>query len=185
MHKFFALVLACLLWGVQAKEIKSMPSAPTSGDQAMLLLGENNLPLTEPVRHEIKLDYYECKGLVGDWFLELLQSEMHYFEQQTSLKKISLKTCIVGAASDRNVKQGKYTVYFYDSDAQLNNCIIKKQCANTRNVALVPKNGGVYRSYFLSDRDTYRFHQHCVTPLGKWHANTTCYTIDNSPQDSR
>ena len=180
MPKFIALIFTCLLWGVQAKEIKSMPPAPTSGDQPMLLIGENNLPLTEPVRHEIKQDYFECKGLVGDWFLELLQSEMHYFEQQTKLKKISLQTCIVGVASDRNVKQGKFTVYLYDSVTQMNNCILKKQCANTRNVSLVSKNGGVYRSYFLSDLKTYKFHQHCVTPQGKWHPDTTCYTIENN-----
>jgi hypothetical protein len=41
----------------------------------------------------------------------------------------------------------------------------------------VLKNQAVYRSYFLSDFEREKYHQHCITPTGKWHPKTTCYDL--------
>lgn len=30
---------------------------------------------------------------------------------------------------------------------------------------------------FLSDFEREKYHQHCITPDGKWHPKTTCYGL--------
>jgi hypothetical protein len=185
MHRFVAFLLLSASLLVQAADLPELRGAPQSGPEPILLLGEHNQPLAEPIRHEIRMDYYECNGLVGGWFQELISAEMRYLEAQSKLRKAAYDVCIVGASNDNNLKQGKYVIYFYENLNQRNNCILKKRCNAIRNVTLVPKNNGIYRSYFLSDLKDDSYQQFCVTSKGKLYPKTTCFMVDSDQPDNR
>jgi len=119
------------------------PPVAQSGESPMLLLSADNWPMTAPVFRQVKRDFYDCKGLVGDWFETLLLAEMNFLANESGLKNLAMK----------------------------------HRCQLARNVSLVLKNQAVYRSYFLSDFEREKYHQHCITPDGKWHPKTTCYGL--------
>ncbi len=68
-------------------EVVNLPDlAPTTGASRMLGLGPGGLPQKPPVVSQLKYEYYECDGLVGDWFLALLVAEMNYLEKQSGVQ---------------------------------------------------------------------------------------------------
>jgi len=85
------LVESVLNEGSQSKEGReeapraSKAHPPNSGKEPMLMLDKNKMPLGEVVHHSDKLDYYECKGIVAPWFLELVVAEMNYFNELAEL----------------------------------------------------------------------------------------------------
>lgn len=184
MKKIIAFLFISLNLMTSAKDLSDLKGIPQSGPEPILMLSENNQPLVEPVLHEIRMDYYECNGVVGGWFQELLRGEMRYLEGESKLRNAKYNSCVVGVSSDLNVKQGKFVVSFFESLNQRNSCILKRRCDAIRNVTLVPKNGGVYRSYFLTDLKKVNYFQYCVNNKGKLFTKTTCFTIDNETPDN-
>jgi len=60
---------------------------------------------------------------------------------------------------------------------RLTACVRNEQCPVFRSISLIPKDQVLYRSYFLSDMSRKLISQQCVTAKGKWHPDTTCYTV--------
>jgi hypothetical protein len=44
-------------------------------------------------------------------------------------------------------------------------------------VTLIPTTQAVLRSYFLSDLNNEKFHQHCLAPPDLWHKGVSCEYI--------
>ena len=159
-----------------SKSLLSRP--PTSGKEPMMRLDSQNKPMTEPVHETDRLVYYECRGTVGPWFAELMVAEMNYFNELVSLPFVNGSACVVSLGTSKSLSPGRLSVQFYDSVRAMNDCVRDDRCTIFRSVSLVPKSDGLYRSYFLSDLARKLIAQHCVTPKGKWHRDTTCYGID-------
>lgn len=184
-----ALMLLLTLWGCGEKFLTwpwtdqatasptNTPPVAQSGQSPMLLLSADNWPMTAPIFRQVKRDFYECKGLVGDWFETLLLAEMNFLANESGLKNLPSAVCLVQI--DRLLKpdEGRFMVHFYANATELSECAMKHRCQLARNVSLVLKNNAVYRSYFLSDFQREKYQQHCITPDGKWHPQTTCYEL--------
>jgi len=157
-----------------------MPSPPVaqSGDSPMLLLSSDNWPLTAPIFRQVKRDFYDCKGLVGGWFETLLLAEINFLATQSQLKHLPQAVCLVQIDRQLKPNEGRFVVHFYATATELSECAMKHRCQMARNVSLVLKNQAVYRSYFLSDFEREKYQQHCITPAGKWHPQTTCYDLE-------
>ena len=156
--------------GLESKEgIAEAPRAskarpPNSGKEPMMMLDKNKIPLGEIVYHSDKLDYYECKGIVAPWFLELVVAEMNYFNELAELQFVDPKTCIV--------------TYGTEKSKQFDRCIRSEECPIFRTLNLVPNRNALFRSYFLSDNNRKLIQHQCVTDTGKWHRDETCYTVE-------
>jgi hypothetical protein len=159
-----------------SKSLLSRP--PTSGKEPMMRLDSQNQPLTEPVHETDRLIYYECRGTVAPWFAELMVAEMNYFNELVSLPFVDGSACVVSLGTKKSLSPGRLSVQFYNNVRAMNDCVRDDRCSVFRSVSLVPKSDGLYRSYFLSDLTRKLIAQHCVTPKGKWHRDTTCYGID-------
>ena len=159
-----------------SKSLLSRP--PTSGKEPMMRLDSQNKPLTEPVHETDRLIYYECRGTVAPWFAELLVAETNYFNELVSLPFVDGSACVVSLGTSKSLSPGRLSVQFYTNVRAMNDCVRDDRCSVFRSVSLVPKADGLYRSYFLSDLTRKLIAQHCVTPKGKWHKDTTCYGID-------
>ena len=159
-----------------SKSLLSRP--PTSGKEPMMRLDSQNKPLTEPVHETDRLIYYECRGTVAPWFAELLVAETNYFNELVSLPFVDGSACVVSLGTSKSLSPGRLSVQLYTNVRAMNDCVRDDRCSVFRSVSLVPKADGLYRSYFLSDLTRKLIAQHCVTPKGKWHKDTTCYGID-------
>lgn len=165
-------------WTTETAEtsVNTLPVAQ-SGQSPMLLLSADNWPMTAPVFRQVKRDFYDCKGLVGDWFETLLLAEMNFLASESGLKNLPSAVCLVQIDRQLKPNEGRFVVHFYANATELSECAMKHRCQMARNVSLVLKNQAVYRSYFLSDFEREQYHQHCITPTGKWHPKTTCYDL--------
>lgn len=159
-----------------SKSLLSRP--PTSGKEPMMRLDSQNKPLSEPVHETDRLVYYECRGTVAPWFAELMVAETNYFNELVNLPFVDGSACVVSLGTSKSLSPGRLSVQFYNSVRAMNDCVRDDRCTVFRSVSLVPKSDGLYRSYFLSDLTRKLIAQHCVTPKGKWHRDTTCYGID-------
>jgi hypothetical protein len=82
-------------------------------------------------------------------------------------------------ALGRSLAPGRLSIHLYPSRIAMQECVVRERCPAFRSINLLPRTGnGVYRSYFLSEMDRKMIAQHCVTAKGKWHPDTTCYTVD-------
>jgi hypothetical protein len=161
-----------------SKALQARP--PTSGKEPMVSLGPKNLPMTEPVHETIKLNYYECRGVIAPWFLELLVAEMNYFNELVELPFVNFPNlgCVVSVGTEKSLTPGRISVQLFSNVRLMNDCVRDERCTVFRSVSLVQKGNTLYRSYFLSDLSRKLIAQHCVTDKGKLHSDTTCYTVD-------
>ena len=156
----------------------SLARPPTSGPEPMMKLGAKNKPFTQPIEHTIKLDYYDCDGIVAPWFREVLVAEMNYFAELNQMPFVKGDACVVTVGTDKSLTPGRVSIQLYQNVQRLNDCVRNEICVTFRSVNLVEKdNKRIYRSYFLSDMGRKLIAQYCVTDKGKLHADTTCYSI--------
>ena len=107
----------------------------------------------------------------------LLLAEMNFLAGESGLQNLPSAVCLVQIDRQLKPNEGRFVVHFYANASELSECAMKHRCQLARNVSLVLKNQAVYRSYFLSDFKREKYHQHCITPEGKWHPKTTCYEL--------
>ena len=156
----------------------SLARPPASGSEPMMKLGPKNKPYTDILHHTLKLDYYDCEGIVAPWFRELLVAEMNYFGELNQLPFVNGQTCVVTIGTDKSLTPGRVSVQFYSNAQKLSDCVRNEVCLVFRSVNLIEKdNRRIYRSYFLSDIGRKLVAQYCVTDKGKLHADTTCYSV--------
>jgi hypothetical protein len=160
---------------VASKSLLARP--PQSGNEPMLRLGPKNKPYTDLIQHTLKLDYYDCAGIVAPWFMELLVAEMNYFAELAEMPFVKGDACVVSIGTAKSLTPGRISIHLYTNQQRLNACIRDEQCPTFRSVNLIPKGQVLYRSYFLSDMSRKLIAQYCVTDKGKLHADTTCYTV--------
>jgi hypothetical protein len=184
-ENFSRKVEAVLNEGAQSAEGKeeapraSKARPPNSGKDPMIRLSKEGLPLGEIVHHSDKLDYYECKGIVAPWFLELVVAEMNYFNELSELAFVDPKTCIVTYGTEKSLTPGRIGIQLYENSRQFERCIKNEECPVFRTVNFVPNKNAIMRSYFLSEFNKRLIQHHCVTDTGKWHRDQTCYTVEN------
>jgi hypothetical protein len=184
-ESFSRRVEAVLNEGAQSDEGKqeapkaSKARPPNSGKDPMIRLSKEGLPLGEVVHHSDKLDYYECKGVVASWFLELVVAEMNYFNELSELPFVDPKTCILTYGTDKSLTPGRLGIQLYENSRQFERCIKNEECPVFRTVNFVPNKTAIMRSYFFSDFSRRLIQHHCVTDTGKWHRDQTCYTVEN------
>lgn len=176
----FKRLLAMVLVGSLAAcslepEVVTLPDlAPMSGNSPMFRLGPDNLPLLPPVVRHLKYEYYECDTLVSDWFLKLLLTEMNFLEKESGLVRVDGSACAVSRAINQGQAEPRFTVSLFNSRKEANDCVVNSRCEVARNVTLVPREGAVWRSYFLTDFELKKYYNHCMAPRQQWHKATTC-----------
>jgi hypothetical protein len=154
-----------------------LPGLAQSGDQPILALTPQLDPVTPPAFKHVQRDFYECKGLLGDWYEKIIVAEINFLAKQHGLTVIANPVCLVSVDKQVALNGGRFKVHLYMDMDDLKECEMNLRCKWARNAGLVLKNQAVYRSYFLSDFKLNHYYQHCVTPDSQWYARTTCYTI--------
>ena len=155
----------------------NLPGLVQAGEEPILALDENLDPVTRPAFKHVKRDFFECKGLLGDWYQKIIVAEINFLAQENDLDQLKDPVCLISVDKSVGLNGGRYKVHLYMDRDELKECEMNLRCKWARNVGLVLKNKAVYRSYFLSDFKNDQYFQHCVTPQSQWYARTTCYTM--------
>lgn len=173
-----ALLLAGLLTACSGDGARHLPNlAPQSGDEPILRLNAQNLPRQPPVVRQLKYEYYDCGGLISEWFWTLLVAEMNFLEKEDGLKPVDGSACAVSRAINQGQAEPRFTVHLFNSRKEANDCVVASRCGSARNVTLVPREGAVWRSYFLTDYEWKRFYQHCLAPQQRWYPTVVCDVV--------
>lgn len=151
--------------------------APQTGDEPMLWLNAQNMPRQPPVVRQLKHEYYDCGGLVSEWFLKLLVAETNFLEKEAGLMAVDGSACAVSRAINQGQTEPRFTVHLFNSRKEANECVVNSRCSFARNVTLVPRQGAVWRSYFLTDYEWKRFYQHCLAPQQRWYPDVVCDVV--------
>jgi hypothetical protein len=151
--------------------------APQTGDDPMLWLNAQNLPRQAPVVRQLKHEYYDCGGLVSEWFLKLLVAETNFLEKEEGLITVDGTGCAVSRAINQGQTEPRFTVHLFNTRKEANECVVNSRCEFARNVTLVPREGAVWRSYFLTDYEWKRFYQHCLAPQQRWYPTVVCDVV--------
>ncbi len=171
--------LLCPAWGSADESLAATAlNADKEHTTPLLILGSNQLPMTQIIKSQEKENFYDCQGVVSSWFLSIVSEEMNYFAAQSKLVGIDKTACIISIENEKSLTPGLFTIRLYQNIDQLKDCIERHRCTIERNVTLQVKHNQVYRSYFLTDLNTARYIQHCVSNQGKWFKNTNCYQVD-------
>ena len=166
-----------------AKALKARP--PTSGPEPMLLLDKNKTPLIPVLHNTIKLNYYECDGLVAPWFRELVVAEANYFSALINLPLVDGKNCVVSIGTTNGLTPGRISIDLHETPERMKDCLSAKLCGQFRSMSLIEKGTTLYRSYFLSDMGRKLISRQCVTHKGKWFKDKNCYDVDPPALEKR
>jgi hypothetical protein len=158
-----------------AKALKARP--PTSGPEPMLLLDKNKTPLIPVLHNTIKLNYYECDGLVAPWFRELVVAEANYFSALINLPLVDGKNCVVSIGTTNGLTPGRISIDLHETPERMKDCLSAKLCGQFRSMSLIEKGTTLYRSYFLSDMGRKLISRQCVNHEGKWFKDKNCYDV--------
>jgi hypothetical protein len=158
-------------------EIARIPTlAPISGPTPMVRMNAEEMPDGPVVVRQDKEVYYSCAGLVGEWFLKLVVAEMNFLARQEELERMDGSACAVSLGL-KGMSTGRIKVHLFRNATEANECLFKRRCDMARNVALIPTQTAILRSYFLSDQLSKRFVQHCLAPPNTWHKGVSCEYI--------
>lgn len=156
--------------------VRIPPLGPSNGPEPMVRMNSKELPDARVVYEQIKADYYSCAGLVGEWFLQLVTAEMNFLARNHGLERMDGSACAVSLTKS-GVGTGRIKLHLFKDATEANECIFKSKCGVARNVTLIPTSKAVLRSYFLSDFQGEKFHQHCLAPPDLWHKGVSCEYI--------
>ncbi len=156
--------------------VRMPPLGPTNGPEPMVRMNSKELPDAPVVYEQIKVDYYSCAGVVGEWFLQLVTAEMNFLARSHGLERLDGSACAVSVTKS-GVGTGRIKLHLFRDATEANECVFKNQCTLARNVTLIPTTQAVLRSYFLSDLNNEKFHQHCLAPPDLWHKGVSCEYI--------
>ena len=158
-------------------EIARIPTlAPISGPTPMVRMNAEEKPDGPVVVRQDKEVYYSCAGLVGEWFLKLVVAEMNFLARQEELERMDGSACAVSLGL-KGMNTDRIKVHLFRNATEANECLFKRRCDMARNVALIPTQTAILRSYFLSDQLDKRFVQHCLAPPNTWHKGVSCEYI--------
>ena len=166
-----------------AKALKARP--PNSGSEPMLMLDKNKTPLIPVLHNTIKLNYYECDGLVAPWFRELVVAETNYFSALINLPLVDGKNCVVSIGTTNGLTPGRISIDLHETPERLKDCLSAKLCGQFRSMSLIEKGTTLYRSYFLSDMGRKLISRQCVNHEGKWFKDKNCYDVPPPLPDQR
>jgi len=156
--------------------VRVPPLGPSNGAEPMVRMNSKELPDAKAVYEQIKADYYSCAGLVGAWFLELVTAEMNFLARHHGLERLDGSACALSLTKS-GVGTGRIKLHLFKDATEANECVFKNKCGLARNVTLIPTSKAVLRSYFLTDFQGEKFHQHCLAPPDLWHKGVSCEYI--------
>ena len=138
--------------GAPVKEER--PKRTFEGQEPLFYFDSKRRPYIEPFHKSGDEEYFICRGVIGEWYRELLAQEANMLAEKDGLDKVTGSTCAVRlVATHHGKKLPIISIELYVNSNVMRSCILGETCPQSRTAIMYVLNKTLYRSYFITDRE--------------------------------
>jgi len=138
--------------GAPVKEER--PKRTFEGQEPLFYFDSKRRPYIEPFHKTGEEEYFICRGVIGEWYRELLAQEANMLAEKDGLDKVTGSTCAVRlVATHHGKKLPIISIELYVNSNVMRSCILGETCPQSRTAIMYVLNKTLYRSYFITDRE--------------------------------
>jgi len=138
--------------GAPVKEER--PKRTFEGQEPLFYFDSKRRPYIEPFHKTEDEEYFICRGVIGEWYRELLAQEANMLAEKDGLDKVTGSTCAVRlVATHHGKKLPIISIELYVNSNVMRSCILGETCPQSRTAIMYVLNKTLYRSYFITDRE--------------------------------
>jgi hypothetical protein len=138
--------------GAPVKEER--PKRTFEGQEPLFYFDSKRRPYIEPFHKTEEEEYFICRGVIGEWYRELLAQEANMLAEKDGLDKVTGSTCAVRlVATHHGKKLPIISIELYVNSNVMRSCILGETCPQSRTAIMYVLNKTLYRSYFITDRE--------------------------------
>ena len=160
--------------GAPAKEER--PKRTFEGQEPLFYFDSKRRPYIEPFHKTEEEEYFICRGVIGEWYRELLAQEANMLAEKDGLDKVSGSTCAVRlVATHHGKKLPIISIELYVNSNVMRSCILGESCPQSRTAIMYVLNKTLYRSYFITDREKKIRRYYCLDNKSNILAKEECW----------
>ena len=162
--------------GKEAPKAVERPTR-TYGEEPMFYFDAERRPFTEPFHKTDLEDYYLCRGILGQWYRDLLVAEVNGLLEPLSLDKVDGTTCAVRLIKTKlGKKRPIVAVDLYPNSEAMRSCVLGEKCSHMRSAVMYVSNDKtLYRSYIITDGQKHVNKSYCLNNKGEVLAEQSCW----------
>ena len=143
--------------GAPAKDAHGAPAAAErpkrtfEGQEPLFYFDSHRRPYIEPFHKTDGEEYFICRGVIGEWYRQLLAQEANMLAEKDGLDKVTGSTCAVRlVATHSGKKLPVISIELYTSSNVMRSCILGESCPASRTAIMYVLNKTLYRSWFIN-----------------------------------
>ena len=152
------------------------PKRTFEGQEPLFYFDSKRRPYIEPFHKTDEEEYFICRGVIGEWYRELLAQEANMLAEKDGLDKVTGSTCAVRlVATHQGKKLPIISVELYVNSNVMRSCILGETCPQSRTAIMYVLNKTLYRSYFITDREKKIRRYYCLDNKSNILAKEECW----------
>ncbi|MFM7699087.1 MAG: hypothetical protein ACKO5X_10680 [Limnohabitans sp.] len=152
------------------------PRRTFEGQEPLFYFDSKRRPYIEPFHKTDQEEYFICRGVIGEWYRELLAQESNMLAEKDGLDKVSGSTCAVRlVATNHGKKLPIVSIELYVNSNVMRSCILGDSCPQSRTAIMYVLNKTLYRSYFITDREKKIRRYYCLDNKSNILAKEECW----------
>ena len=160
--------------GAPVKEER--PKRTFEGQEPLFYFDSKRRPYIEPFHKTEEEEYFICRGVIGEWYRELLAQEANMLAEKDGLPKVTGSTCAVRlVATHHGKKLPIISIELYVNSDVMRSCILGETCPQSRTAIMYVLNKTLYRSYFITDREKKIRRYYCLDNKSNILAKEECW----------
>jgi hypothetical protein len=152
------------------------PRRTFEGQEPLFYFDAKRRPYIEPFHKTDEEEYFICRGVIGEWYRELLAQEANMLAEKDGLDKVTGSTCAVRlVATNHGKKLPIVSVELYVNSNVMRSCILGDSCPQSRTAIMYVLNKTLYRSFFITDREKKIRRYYCLDNKSNILAKEECW----------
>ena len=168
--------------GAPAKDAHGAPAAAErpkrtfEGQEPLFYFDSHRRPYIEPFHKNEGEEYFICRGVIGEWYRQLLAQEANMLAEKDGLDKVTGSTCAVRlVATHSGKKLPVISIELYTSSNVMRSCILGESCPASRTAIMYVLNKTLYRSWFITDHEKKIRRYYCLDNKSNVLAKEECW----------
>ena len=130
------------------------PKRTFEGQEPLFYFDSKRRPYIEPFHKTDEEEFFICRGVIGEWYRQLLAQEANMLAEKDGMEKVTGSTCTVRLVATKTGKKlPVISIELYTSSNAMRSCILGDSCPQSRTAIMYVLNKTLYRSWFITDRE--------------------------------
>lgn len=152
------------------------PKRTFEGQEPLFYFDSKRRPYIEPFHKTDTEEYFICRGVIGEWYRQLLAQEANMLAEKDGLNTVSGSTCAVRlVATNSGKKLPIVSIELYVNSNVMRSCILGDSCPQSRTAIMYVLNRTLYRSYFITDSEKKIRRYYCLDNKSNILAKEECW----------